>query len=313
MEDVITVKPKNQRGMKAAKRSKLVFYYVLMLFPLVQFGIFYVAVNLNSIVLAFKDYDYYTGNYSFAGFNNFAAVLHDIVTVDYFKAAFKNSFLLFGINLITIALSLIFSYYIYKKRLFSGLYKVVLFMPSILSSLALVLIYKYFVETGLPVLADKLFGIEMRGLLSEPDKQLPTILFYNVWAGFGVQIIIFSSTMSDISESIVEAAEIDGVTPLKEFFYITIPRAYSIIIVYVITTVAGIFVNQMNLFNFYGRVAEYRLYTVGYYFYATMVNPETTIAQYPYLSSFGLLLTAVVLPLTFGVKKLMEKLGPKDD
>ena len=310
--DCATLPEKRFKSVKSSRRSRLIFYCVLMIFPLTQFLVFYCAVNFNSILLAFKKYDLYTREYSFVAFENFGKVLSDLKTVEYLGRAFKNSFLLYGVNILTILLATAFSYSVYKGHFLSGLYKVVLFMPSILSDLALVLIYKYFVEVGLPEVG-KLFGLKINGLLSQNDKLLPTILFYNVWAGFGVQIIMFSSAMSDIPVSIVEAAQIDGITALKEFFFITVPRTFSIIVVYVVATTAGIFINQMGLFSFYGRVAEYNLYTIGYYFYATIVNPATGIVQYPYLSAFGLLLTVLALPMTWGIKRLLEFLGPKDE
>ena len=48
----------------------LLFYSLLLALPLLQFCIFYVGVNLNSVLLAFKTY---TGNntYAWLGLGNF--------------------------------------------------------------------------------------------------------------------------------------------------------------------------------------------------------------------------------------------------
>jgi len=78
---------------------------------------------------------------------------------------------------------------------------------------------------------------------------------------------------------------------------------------FVVVGFAGLFTNQANLYNFYGNNAEYSLYTFGYYLYVAIRT--SSISEYPYLSALGLVLTAVALPLTLGLRKAMDRLGPK--
>ena len=65
----------------------------------------------------------------------------------------------------------------------------------------------------------------------------------------------------------------------------------------------------MNLFNFYGLKAEYSLYTFGYFLYKEIQS--VNISGYPYLAAMGLVLTAVAVPLTLIVRKVLETVGPK--
>lgn len=126
-------------------------------FPILQFLIFYVGVNLNSILLAFKRYDYQSG-YTFVWFDNFKQVILDIFRLDYMKLAIRNSLLLSAINLgIGMTFSLLFSFYIYKKKFLSEMFRVFLFLPVIVSSLALVIVYRYFCEIAIPSICDIVF------------------------------------------------------------------------------------------------------------------------------------------------------------
>lgn len=307
------VKRERKSSLSAKNRNKKIFYYLMFAFPLLQFAVFYIGVNLNSILLAFKNYDYQDG-YRIVWFANFGTVLSDIFRVDYMKYAIRNSLLICAVNLgIGMSFSLLFSYYIYKKKPLSETFRVFLFLPVIVSSLALVIVYRYFCEIAVPHIWEILFHKKIEGLLMNYDTQLGAVIVFNVFAGFGIQILMYASAMSAIPESVVEAARIDGITPMREFFSITLPLIYPTFVTFFVVTVAGVFTNQMHVFSFFGGKAEYNVYTVGYYLYKQISDPSVGISEYPYLSAFSLILTVISVPLTLAVKKGLEALGPKED
>lgn len=309
------MKPNKKR--KKMGRGKNIFYWSILAFPLLQFVIFYVGVNLNSFALAFQKFDYTGNGYSFIGFENlfqnFLDVFKEFQEAKYLQTAVWNSVLVFVLGLVIgLTLALLFSYYIYKKCALSKFYKTILFLPYIISSITLVIIYKYFVEQAVPEVVLKIFNIEMEGLLSNQNTEFGAILFFTIWTGFGVQTLIYSSSMSGISNEIVEAAKIDGITPLKEFLFIDIPIIAPTISVFVVSSVATLFVNQMNLFNFYGVEAPYGIYTIGYYIYRGVSVAGTTLSDYPYYAAFGLVMTMITIPITLIVRKVMNKLDPNE-
>ena len=64
-----------------AKRTDInaiVFYCLIIAFPVLQFCVFYVGVNFNSVILSFKDYDAISGEYTFIWFDNFVRFTRDI-------------------------------------------------------------------------------------------------------------------------------------------------------------------------------------------------------------------------------------------
>ena len=60
-----------KRGEKTAKRREMLFYILMIALPVLQFCIFYIGVNFNSILLAFQTYDREGNTFRFAGFENF--------------------------------------------------------------------------------------------------------------------------------------------------------------------------------------------------------------------------------------------------
>jgi ABC-type sugar transport system permease subunit len=291
--------------------KRLAFYICLMAFPVAQFAVFYVGANLNSIVIAFQKWDFAAGAYRFAGFENFKTLISSLRYENLFKTALKNSFLLYGVGLLVgVALGLLFSFYIYKKMPMGGFFKVMLFMPSILSTIVMVVLFQYFTERAIPGLWYALTKTDIEGFLSRGgNSQMITLIFFTVWYGFGPSVLMYLGAMNNISVSVVESARLEGANSFQEFAHITLPMIFPTFVTFVTVGVAGIFTNQLNLFSFYGTVAEARTYTVGYYLYrgANMGS----LSEFPGLSAFGLLLTAVVAPATLGVKALLEKLGPK--
>jgi ABC-type sugar transport system permease subunit len=302
---------------KKGNREKNIFYWAVLAFPVLQFLIFYIGVNVNSFALAFQELDLQGGGFVFVGFDefwkNFIAVFQEFKEADYLSQAFTNSIVAYLVGLfVGLTLALLFSYYLYKKYAMSNFFKVILFLPFIISSITLVIIYKYFVESAIPEFVLQLTGNEIDGLLSNLDTEFITILFFSIWTGFGIQTLIYSSAMSGISNEIVDAAKIDGVSPMKEFLLIDIPMIMPTIAVFVVSSTATIFVNQINLYSFYGPDASnYSIWTIGYYMYRG-ISAAPSISVYPYYAAFGLVMTMITIPITLIVRAFMNKIDPNE-
>lgn len=295
-----------------SERKRLLFYALVIALPLAQVAIFYFGVNINSILLAFKEYE--GGSYHWVGPDNFKRVLTEIFTdsTAEWRFAFKNTFVAWIVCTgIGMTLALFFSYYIFKKGIGKNFFRVMLFMPSIISSIVMVILFTYFVDSFIPEFLMRYFDTEIRGLLSDPRTTMFMIYLYNILMGFGTNVLLLSSAMSSVSDSTVEAAQLDGANNLRLFWHVVLPQIFPTFVTIFIVSVANLFANQLNLYSFYGAYAEARLGTVGYLLYKRTVSAAN--AQYPELATIGLLLTIVIIPLTLGLRKFLEKVGPSDE
>lgn len=294
------------------KQKDLVFYVLMLAFPVTQFIIFYLGVNFNSILLAFRKYNPLNGQYSFVGLENFNKVIQDLLTQSLFKTAIQNTLTAFVFCIFFgITLGLVFSYYIYKRFFGHKFFKVMLFLPSIVSSLVMVTIFMQFVESGIPNILNQLFGLKVMGFLANSETTFITIMIYNIWIGFGVSVLLYVGAMDSINESTIEAAKIDGVNKFQEFFHIILPLIWPTFTQFVVVAVGAIFMNQLNLFAFYGQGAEIRLYTIGYYLYKeTLISSNVNM---PYLATLGIILTMITIPITMIIRYLLQKFGPSVD
>lgn len=298
----------------------MIFYACIVALPLLQFCICYIYVNLNSFILAFQKYSVKKGELGFlvefAGFENFKEAW-SLINQRWFM--FGNSLrLFFWVTIVGFTLALLFSFYIYKKYPFGEFFRVVLFMPKIISGVVFALLFKYMADDVFVKIMNDYLNVKTElGLLANPDTQLSAVLFYSVWIGFGVNVLMFSGSMSGIDESIVESAQLDGTTLLQEFIYITIPMIWPTFVSFLVINITAIFTDQMHLHQLYGNSSDPKLATFGYYLYVQSSRgeliPTGTDPSFSVLSCMGLMLTAVMMPLTLGIRRLLNKYGPSTD
>ena len=299
------------------KRKKdLIFYVTLLAIPVLQFVIFYVGVNFNSLLMAFQKYDDINKKFKFLDFSNlfynFKDVFESLGSETVFPYALKNSLISYFVSLVAgTGLALIFSFYVYKKFPLHGLVKVVLFTPSIISGMVLVSVFVEFVNEVIPSIVMMVSGKEMMGLIANPSSQFVTVLFYCIWIGFGGSILLYVGAMNNISESVSEACKLDGANLFQEMIYIVLPLIYPTFVTFMVVGVGGIFTNQMALYAFFGPNAKEWVQTFGYYLFKA--TKEAGEADYPFLATMGIMMTFIVAPLTFLVKWGLEKIGPSQE
>lgn len=293
------------------KRQKdMIFVACLVTLPLIHYLIFYVYVNFNSILLAFQRYE--NGVYVWNGLENFKRLINEFIREGYMVTAVKNSLIYYVVNtLVGTTATLFFSYYIFKKRFASKLFKVILFLPSIIASISITLMFKYIVNFAVPQIVGELFGERIAGLTSSTKTLFPTVVFYGIWVGFGSGLLLYSGAMSNINDSVLEASVIDGAGELRQFFNIIIPLIYPTLSIFIVNGIAHLFSSDMHLYAFFGGAADRSAWTFGYYL--LKMTRDANMSEYPYPATVGIFLTLFSVPLTFLIRGALQKFGPKTE
>ncbi len=303
-------------------RQRLIFYILVMLFPMVHFLVFKIYINLDMFAMAFSEYVKPEGQVvlvrEFVGLKNFNFIIETFQSVTEHGRAYswmlRNSFIYYLIGLSFVPVGIFFAYYIYKGYPFGNFFRVMLYLPQILSAVVLTFLYKEI----------------MRTVLQTGGLQLGHIILYNFWTGFGVNVIMYTGAMCGINSSISESAQLDGASAFRELWSITLPMIFPTIVTFLVMGIAGIFTNQANMFSFYSS----RLSTLnpdaiafqplGYYMYVQTMSSGPVVPtepnaftgygmmSFPQLSMLGLMITIVVLPIALGLRHVLEKYGPSD-
>ena len=176
----------------------------------------------------------------FNGLDNFVKAFRD----EKFLTAFKNNitFVLFSCFVqipIIVTLSIIMS----NVRRFQEFYKTTVFMPSILSTAVVGVIWKfiYHPDAGLVNQILRLIGLESwtRGWLGDENFSFLSILVTNSWQWFGFYIVLVLAAIFSISKEMLEAGEIDGAVGWRRARYLIVPLIRPIILVILLLSITG--------------------------------------------------------------------------
>ena len=110
--------------------SRILFICLLLFIPMLNFVIFTVYANFGGILLAFRQFDG-TKEY-FAGFANFIKFFRDWNVSDYGKTLGVSFAYLPIVGLVSLPISLVTSYFLYKKIPCAKFFVIILFLPNII-------------------------------------------------------------------------------------------------------------------------------------------------------------------------------------
>ena len=288
-----------------AERGSNVFYAALMAFPVLQFLVFYVGVNFKSFGYAFMEQEKISDTEIIwrATFDNFTRWFSNSSKLKDLLATSGMSLIYYGATLlVSIPLAMLFSYYVFKKLPGAKLFRIFLFIPSIIPAAAFVLTYKIIFNDIAPNI--------INGVKSFDESQFFYILFFNLYVSFGTSVLMYANKMFDIPPEIIEAGQLDGALGIKEFWYIVLPLTFPTLSVFLVTGIATIFTNQYNLFLFHAN-PEWR--SLGYYLYILAGSTVGYEQEIPNVAALGMLLTVVAIPLTYAVKYCLDKFGPSEE
>lgn len=304
---------------KLSGRGGKIFYWVMFALPLLQFAVFYVGVNFNSIMLAFKETVLIKEGATiayvsrFTGFETLKKFITSELTSASYLVAVKNSLIYLAFSLVAvIPLGLLFSFYIFKKYPLGGFFRTFLFLPSVICSLILVIFYSYICDNAIPEIMFHITGVRREGLLANANSAFPALIFFNFLFSFGPSSLVYVNAMTQIEPSVIEAAELDGATGARQFARIVLPLIFPSITSYVIICIAQVGVNQLSGFSFFGPYAgESNCQSIGYMLFTKVLNNAEE--NYPIAAAGGVFFTLIIAPLTLALKWILEKFGPSED
>lgn len=138
-----------------------------------------------------------------------------------------------------IMLSLLLAVTLNNKIKFKSFFRSAYFLPNVLDLLVIGIIWILIFSPKYGLLDYVLksigFGTIEKGILANKWTCLPAIAFAMVLKGSGFGMILFLTAIQNISQSVYEAADIDGATWWHKLRFITIPLVKPIIIFMTIT------------------------------------------------------------------------------
>ena len=201
--------------------SKIGFLYLLP--ALIAYGYVVIVPTFQSLWFSFFKWNGIT-EAQWVGLNNYLGFLSNPLI----KQAFSHTLvLIFFYSILPISLGLLSAALISKTQIrFSGFFRSVIFLPQILTSVVIVVIWRQIFSTD-GLLNDALQAVGLESL-SQPwlgsfTFTLPVLGLAGSWTTMGLCMLLFISGTANISTELYDAAKLDGAGAVREFFSVTLP------------------------------------------------------------------------------------------
>jgi multiple sugar transport system permease protein len=188
-------------------------------------------------------------------------------------------------------------------------WRIIYFLPTVTSSAVLTLIFMWIYNTD-GLLNDFLAFLRLPtyNWLGDPAVALKGIMVMNIWSTAPFYMVIYLAALQDISQTLYEAAELDGANEWQKFIRITVPLLKPVTFFVMAVGVIGTFqlFDQSYIFsNGNGGPNNATLTIVLLIYQAVFRN-----LQMGYAAAIAFLLAAVIITTTlvqrrfFGGEKL---------
>ena len=291
----------NKRKKKSV--AEVVFIVAMLALPILHFCIFYIYINFDSFFLAFQrpiapgsDKYYFT-------LANFEFVLKEFTGGGIqMWMALRNTLLYFTVAELMFPLALIMTYFIYKKVWGYKVFRVLFYLPTIITASATASMFKIIISgTGpLSMLYDAI-GKPMPFFLKDSKYAIWTLIFYTNFFGIGGNLVMLGGTMSKVDVNVLEAGKIDGVTQWQELWKLIIPMIWPTIATILTLSFTGIFTAGGPILLF--TKGEYNTMSISYWiFNQVQFNGEINTS-----AAVGLVFSVLSVPIVFGLRSFLDK------
>ena len=220
--------------LKNLSDNKTVAISLFLLPALLGTLIFIIIPVLCSFGLSFAKWDL-LNPITFVGLENYKNLFNDKV----FYQTLVNT-IVFAISTSTfgVIIPLILASVLNSKIRGSEFFKTAYFLPFITPMIVIGIVWGWIFDPNIGLL-NKLLHLHINWLY-DVKFAMPALIAVSVWKLIGYNMIIFLSTLSSISQSLFEAAKIDGANSLQTFRHVTVPMlSPTIFFVVIITTISS--------------------------------------------------------------------------
>ena len=164
-----------------------------------------------------KTGDFGRGN-TFVGLANYATVLQQSETWQSLWNTVKYALIEVPFGVV---IALVLAVFLNKKLPGTSAYRTIFFLPMVCAPAAVAMVWRWLYNQQFGLL-NNIFHVKV-GWINDPKIAWVSIGIIGVWSIIGYNMVLFISGLQEIPHDYYEAADIDGATGIRQFFYITIP------------------------------------------------------------------------------------------
>ncbi len=200
---------------------------------------------------------------------------------------------------VSIVLGLLLATALNRPIRFIAFYRTAIFVPFVASAAATGILANYVFSPQFGIANGMLRGLHLppQQFLESDHQALLTLCLISLWGEVGFTVVIYLAALQDIPQNLVEAAAIDGASPLRTFWHIKVPHLAPV------TVFASVWqtITALQLFDLVYTTTKGgplgATQTVVYYVYYQAFQ----LTHYGYASAVAYILFGFTLLITIGV------------
>ncbi|MGW5265734.1 carbohydrate ABC transporter permease [Microbispora sp. NPDC004025] len=187
--------------------------------------VFYAYPLYRNVELSLRDYtvrSFVRGDAPFTGVANYAEVLGDPT----FGPALWHTVVFTLVSLLfQFAIGLALAVFFVRNFRLSATLRALFLVPWLLPLIVSSSTWSWMLnsESGVVNAALAVLGVEPVHWLTSPDWSLWSVIIANIWIGIPFNLVVLYSGLQAIDPAVYEAAELDGATGWRRFWYVTFP------------------------------------------------------------------------------------------
>lgn len=180
----------------------------------------------------------------FVGFDNYLALSSDQA----FHDSLGNTLILLATLPLWVGLPMLLAILIHQGVPGGRLFRAVYFFPAVLSAVIIGSIFNVVLRyDGSLNAALKAMGMLPVDWLGSGATALGSLIAVQLWATFGMSVLIFLAGLSTVSEELIEAARLDGAKPLQIWWHVILPSLRPILEFVAVVTTIGVLTSMFGL------------------------------------------------------------------
>ena len=308
--------PRQRRTKSRKSLNEKVFILVMLAIPDLHFLVFFVYINIDTVVLTFQEKtlqgDYVFLSQPFRNYTEFFSTAFKSYSV--FPKAVRNSIIFFLLNdVVIVPVSVVLTYFLYKKMPLANVFRIIFYLPSIISVVVLTMLYRFMFDSSIGLIDSALNAlglghlIPQHGWMGTKESALGLVIVYCIWSGLGGNVVLLTGAMKRVPVEIIESGKLDGVGMFRELWSIIIPLIGTTLATLFMlgTTVIFTFFLQPKLLTNGGPNGE--TYTIAMYI---VDNVKGDIGDLTKGATVGVICAIVGTPLVILTRKLLDKVFP---
>ncbi len=303
------MKKSNGQSKQATKynKSEVITCYAFLALPIIGFLVFTVYPMIWAVVISFFNYSGVPSETAFVGWDKYKTIFTS--NHGYWHAWLVNiKFTVFKLP-IEMILAFFTANLIMKNTKCAGLYRSVYFLPAIVSTAIVGLIFSsLFDYFGVINSVITKLGFARVDWFANSSTAMAALIVGSLWQSFGINVLYFMAALSTVPKEVLESAEIDGANKLTCMLRISLPMIAPTLQVMLLLSIQGLLnINDYILAMTNGAPAG-STYTISAYMTSKIVAGFGETVNIGYASAMSIVTSIIFCIVGFSFNKLSNKM-----